>query len=72
MKLGTLKIYQSGPGAPRGASLRSLILWGSWLLVDFWCPPEGPNKPQMNPEMVQNGTETDHLEHSGGLVPEII
>ena len=21
-------------------------------------------------EMVQNGTETDHLEHSGGLVPE--
>ena len=24
------------------------------------------------PEMVQNGTETDHLEHSGGLVPEII
>ena len=23
-------------------------------------------------EMVQNGTETDHLEHSGGLVPEYL
>ena len=53
-------IYNTQPKLFRMAAAQ---FWRNLAVVLGSCP---------EPEMVQNGTETDHLEHSGGLVPEII
>ena len=53
-------MYDTQPKLFRMAAAQ---FWRNLAVVLGSCP---------EPEMVQNGTETDHLEHSGGLVPEII
>ena len=53
-------IYNTQPKLFRMAAAQ---FWRNLAVVLGSCP---------EPEMVQNGTETDHLEHSGGLVPEYL